>query len=352
MRMDYGARLRHALRVDDDALGPFRFRIGMILSAVTAVLLAPFMLHHVLNGRFALAGYIAIAQGVLVVNALVMRTGRNAPIPFWVMVILFIVSICGSIALQGVNSIFWAYPTIFICYFLLQRRLALLLSVALLLATTTVVAWTLQPAVALRVFATLGLTLVMINVVLNVIGELQRALVEQTITDPLTGAFNRRHLDTQLAQLATPGQAPRSQNALLALDIDHFKQINDRLGHSAGDEVLKRLVSTINARKRRGDMLFRTGGEEFVLLLPGSSAADSLRVADEIRQRVERGELLPGQHVTVSIGVAVQEPDRTAQEWLHAADGALYEAKRSGRNRVMGALGSTPATAPLPFDLP
>ncbi len=253
----------------------------MILSGVTALLLAPFMVNHLVGGRFALAGYIAIAQGVLVVNTLVMRTGRNAPIPFWAMVISFIVAICGSIALQGVNSIFWAYPTIFICFFLLQRRVALLLSVALLLATTTVVALTVQPSVALRVFATLALTLVMINVVLNVIGELQRALVEQAITDPLTGAFNRRHLDTQLTQLATPGREPRSQNALLALDIDHFKQINDRLGHSAGDEVLKRLVETIGARKRRGDMLFRTGGEEFVLLLPGSSAVDSLRVADE-----------------------------------------------------------------------
>ncbi|HLL20072.1 MAG TPA: GGDEF domain-containing protein, partial [Rubrivivax sp.] len=233
---------------------------------------------------------------------------------------------------------------LFICYFVLTRRIALLLSGLLVLMTPVVVAVSLSPALAMRVAATLLLTLVMINVVLNVIGELQRAMLLQTITDPLTGAYNRRHLDEQLAQLVASASDGRGINTLLAIDIDHFKAINDCHGHATGDKVLKATVAVLTSRKRQSDMLFRTGGEEFVLLLARTPLDDALVVAEGLRQRIEQAPLLPGQPVTVSIGISSHVPGQDASGWLQRADAALYEAKHQGRNRVVAA--AVPSAVP------
>jgi diguanylate cyclase (GGDEF)-like protein len=242
-----------------------------------------------------------------------------------------------SISVQPLNAAYWAYPTLFIAYFLLPRRQALLLSLLLVAMVSVLMTLGVGPAVAARTFATLALTLVMLNVVLNVIGQLQRTLEEQATTDPLTGAYNRRHLEAQLALLGPPPANASTANVLLALDIDHFKAINDRHGHAAGDAVLQGLVAVIHERKRAGDALFRIGGEEFVLLLPRVVPADASRLAEALRQRVEVATLLPGETVTVCVGVAAQRAGSGPADWLQRADAALYEAKRTGRNRVVQA---------------
>ena len=173
----------------------------------------------------------------------------------------------------------------------------------------------------------------MINVVLNVVGDLQRALVAQTITDPLTGAYNRRHLDSQL-DWHVHAAVGDGEDALLVIDIDHFKRINDTHGHDVGDEVLRKVVTAVSTRKRRSDLLFRMGGEEFVLLLPGATLDQACQMAEELRLRLAQSDLLPGEPVTVSIGVSALRKGQSADSWIKSADGALYRAKRSGRNRV------------------
>jgi len=320
---------------DDDALAAYRDRIAVNLSAIAALLLLPFSVSHMFAGRWLLGGAILAALLILTVNAWSLSRGQPPRVAFWTMTVALIAAVLASIRLQGINGVFWAYPTLFICYFVLTRRVALMLSGLLVLMTPLVVAYVLSTAVAIRVGATLLLTLVMINVVLNVIGGLQRAMLLQTITDPLTGAFNRRHLDAQLAQLVAGGSDARSANAMLAIDIDHFKAINDRHGHATGDEVLKATVAVLASRKRQTDMLFRTGGEEFVLLLARTPLNDALGVAEDLRQRIEQAPLLPGQRVTVSIGLSAHSPGQDASAWLQAADAALYEAKHQGRNRVV-----------------
>ncbi|MES2717870.1 MAG: GGDEF domain-containing protein [Pseudomonadota bacterium] len=332
--MDVLAWLSRVLRIDDDALADHRDRIALILSALSAALLLPFTVNHFLAGRHLLGGLILVAQLMMAVNAVCLRLGRAAPVPFWVMTLGFMAAVCESIHRLGLAGTFWAFPAALVSYFVLHRRLALLLSVAMLLTATGLVWQGLGLSVAVRFGATLALTLVMINVVLNVLGDLQRALVKQTLTDPLTGAYNRRHLAQQLGQLARPGVDVYGMNALLAIDIDHFKTINDRHGHAAGDAVLVALVATLSARKRQSDMLFRTGGEEFVLLLPRTSALDAQQVAESLRARIAETPLLPGHPITVSVGVGVQQPRHQADDWLGAADRALYQAKHNGRNRV------------------
>jgi len=333
--MDGIARLWRALKLHQDPLADFRERIAARLSAFAALLLLPFVLNHLVQGRVTVAAAIATAQVILMVNAQAWQRGRLPPIPFWVLSVAIVAAVTAAVTVQGLNGLFWAYPAMFICYFVLPRRQALPMTL-LMTIFIPVLAWqTLPVPVVIRVFATLSLTLVMINVVLNVIGDLQGALVEQATTDPLTGAYNRRYMGQQLAQVSVTTRDPKATNALLAIDLDFFKQVNDVHGHAVGDMALKATVHCIGGRIRRGDMLFRTGGEEFVVLLPRTSAEDALRVAEDLRQRMEQAQILPQQTLTVSIGVAMQKVAQAPEDWVQTADKALSEAKHQGRNRVV-----------------
>jgi diguanylate cyclase (GGDEF)-like protein len=166
-----------------------------------------------------------------------------------------------------------------------------------------------------------------------------RALEEQAITDPLTGAFNRRHMQETLATAVERRQRFGERASLLVFDVDRFKRINDLLGHPEGDRVLKTLVALIGQRMRKVDVLFRSGGEEFVLLLTGARFPDALSVAEDIRRVVHDAGLVPGRPVSISVGVVELAHEQSADDWFAEADAALYRAKRGGRNRVAGRFG-------------
>jgi diguanylate cyclase (GGDEF)-like protein len=118
------------------------------------------------------------------------------------------------------------------------------------------------------------------------------------------------------------------------IDIDHFKRINDERGHGAGDAVLNGLVSLVKDRSRQIDLMFRMGGEEFVLLLPATGEAQAATLADELRVSIAAAPLVDGRPVTVSIGVSEVRGDDSPESWIKRADEALYAAKNAGRNRV------------------
>ncbi len=166
-----------------------------------------------------------------------------------------------------------------------------------------------------------------------------RGLEAQAITDPLTGAFNHRHLQNTLATAVERRRRSGERASLLLFDIDRFKRINDALGHPEGDRVLKTLVALIGQRMRKVDVLFRCGGEEFALLLAGAKFADALCVAEDIRRVVQDAGLVPGRPMSISVGVVELAHEQSAEEWLAEGDAALYRAKRAGRNRVAGQFG-------------
>jgi diguanylate cyclase (GGDEF)-like protein len=160
-----------------------------------------------------------------------------------------------------------------------------------------------------------------------------RLLEGLAVTDPLTGAFNRRHLD-QCLVTAIERRARLGEGAsLLLIDVDRFKQVNDTLGHPAGDHVLRSIAAIVRSRARRVDALFRAGGEEFALLLAGADLHDATKVAEELRAAIERAPLAE-EDLTVSIGISDLRASHTSEGWMQEADAALYLAKRAGRNRV------------------
>jgi diguanylate cyclase (GGDEF)-like protein len=166
------------------------------------------------------------------------------------------------------------------------------------------------------------------------------ALVELSSRDALTGLANRRSFDIALAREIDRVARSGEPALLLALDIDHFKKVNDVWGHAAGDCVLKAVAAALNDSVRPMDLVARVGGEEFAIILPNCAVAFGEAVAERIRRRVERMPVLvqPTQQieVTVSIGgaFAPQWVRSTPALWIERADQQLYRSKAEGRNRV------------------
>ncbi|MGN8247568.1 sensor domain-containing diguanylate cyclase [Pseudomonas sp. SMV7] len=168
---------------------------------------------------------------------------------------------------------------------------------------------------------------------LNLLHERIGRLNRDAQTDPLTGLGNRRGLEFSLSLLEAEGRP----FAAIVLDIDHFKRVNDNHGHQVGDQVLRRLAELMRRCCREGDLLCRTGGEEFLMLLPGASLDVAAVVAERLRVTVQDTPVEPVGAVTISLGVAHWKGEAGGEPGyvLSAADRALYQAKQEGRNRVV-----------------
>jgi diguanylate cyclase (GGDEF)-like protein len=163
-------------------------------------------------------------------------------------------------------------------------------------------------------------------------------LSELASTDALTGCANRREFLEKLAHEMARAARYGSTLSGIALDLDHFKAINDAHGHGAGDEALKHFAALAQPLLRTQDTLGRIGGEEFAILLPDTNEAGAVILAERLREQIERTAVQYGGHaipMTVSAGVAERRPAAdTPEDLLRRADEALYAAKRGGRNRV------------------
>ena len=186
------------------------------------------------------------------------------------------------------------------------------------------------------VLLSLGVVLGIVAIMLLRLVTQLRALTTQAHTDPLTGAFNRRHLESCLAVAIARRNRTGEPASLLLFDVDHFTQINDRSGHAAGDEVLKTVVTIVARRARTLDVCCRIGGDEFVLLLPATRYGGAFAVAEDIRALIANTAVLGGRGVSISVGVSDLLSEHTASTWLEDADAALFEAKHGGRNRIAG----------------
>lgn len=167
-------------------------------------------------------------------------------------------------------------------------------------------------------------------------------------TDVLTGLFNRRHMDEQLRSEIKTARRHDQEIAVLLLDVDHFKAVNDTFGHAAGDAVLCELADRINRQLRAGDVAGRWGGEEFLVLLPRSGLPGAVDAGERIRAVVAATPILAAEHVinvTISGGCAAG-PGPSAEDLVHRADTGLYQAKDSGRNRIVAVSAPTDGDPP------
>lgn len=172
--------------------------------------------------------------------------------------------------------------------------------------------------------------------------ELYQKTLELSITDALTGLYNRRYFFKRFSETIDNSLRYNTGFAVLMIDIDHFKQFNDKFGHKAGDEILKRVAYIFSSRIRKVDIVARYGGEEFIVLFPRMRKKEAIDLGEKLRKNVElskfvfEGEPIE-QKITVSIGVAAYPEDsKEPRDIIELADKALYEAKRRGRNQTVG----------------
>ncbi|MCK0121682.1 diguanylate cyclase [Loktanella sp. F6476L] len=167
--------------------------------------------------------------------------------------------------------------------------------------------------------------------------------LKAAVTDPLTGLYNRRYATPYLTEIAKQSKKTGQEFAVMMIDIDHFKAINDTHGHAAGDAVLVELADRLRNNLRAIDLIARVGGEEFLVALPHSTPEQAQTAANRLCRLVNQKHFSVGANrhplrVTISVGVAVGGVESTdiigADDMCHQADGALYVAKSSGRDRV------------------
>ncbi|MDQ7038401.1 MAG: sensor domain-containing diguanylate cyclase [Aquificota bacterium] len=166
------------------------------------------------------------------------------------------------------------------------------------------------------------------------IARYEERLKELAERDHLTGVYNRRASEGLLNHELEKAKKYRKPLSVIMFDIDHFKKINDTYGHQTGDEVLRRLVNLVRKNLRKTDIIARWGGEEFIVLLPGTDLKNAVELAERLRRVVERADFGKVGRVTVSFGVAGLKEADTVESIISRVDKAVYRAKRKGRNRV------------------
>ncbi len=308
--------------------------LPLILSAAGALGVLPFAVIRFMAGEW-IVGIVdsVIILGFLVLGTFVYRT-RNVRIASYAISVLCVGGVLTSVYVDGPQQILWAFPAIVAVFYLLRPNEAVAFALVLMFALIPAL---LPSEDSFRTTSSL-ITLVVTSAfayAFSLITLRQRIkLLQMATKDPLTGAGNRRALENKLRNAVNVFQRTNVSVSMLLIDLDHFKKVNDRHGHAAGDEILRSITEIINLRIRVTDSLYRIGGEEFVVILDGQDLHRAAHLAEQLRTLVEANELVPDHSVTISVGVAELKHGESGFDWLHRADEALYRAKRSGRNAM------------------
>lgn len=301
---------------------------------------SPFIVFRALEGNYL----VAVADSIMVLATMgtiifAWKTHDTSLAGLVLVGIFFVVSLVVAPSL-GVSGVFWVYPLILINFFLATPRIAMIATLALL-ATLSGHAL-LFPGVMFednRQLTSFLVTSVMTGTLTYIFSSRTRSQHEKlqslAIQDPLTGARNRRAMNDDLQLVGARLKRHQLPQALLVMDLDHFKRINDTYGHPSGDQVLIDFVALVKRGARSSDMLYRFGGEEFLLLLPDTDLPGLRQAAHNLQQRVRQQLAGPGGSVTVSIGGAMLRPEEDWSNWLKRADACLYRAKDSGRDCIV-----------------
>ena len=321
--------------MSSEAIGrTMNYRVTATLFALSALGVAPFVVHHARSDNTLLFVLILGTFAALAGGALFTLIRRHPGHSGKAVAALAGAAILATFAEVGPQTLYWVFPFTLINYYIFALRWALVIN-GLFLALFFPLAYAIVPPAHLgRVVANVLLNNLIAVVFSHTVQRKQAELSRLATRDPLTGLGNRRSLDFSLAHCVDHHQRNGIPAVVLVLDLDHFKSVNDTLGHSGGDDVLVQTAHCLANRLRRTDGLYRFGGEEFVALLTHTGKQEALRVAGELRSLVAQCDYPGGIALTVSVGLAELRDTDTAETWLGRADTALYKAKSGGRDRT------------------
>lgn len=287
--------------------------------------------------------YLAVAEAILLVLMLLnsaMLFTRNSRLfsnfAYCCVVMFFLIS---PIIIEFSEFIYFCLICPVLFYVLVERQSARLLNIIWLLLCCVALVLDFSLVEAICYFVSHVAIWAFVELLFHLLLHNEKELKQLAVRDPLTSCFNRRAMENYLEAGLLMRQRYDLDTAIIMLDIDHFKAINDTHGHKEGDLVLKNLAALLDKRLRRTDKLCRYGGEEFVLILTNTNGCQAMELAESIRDQVRSSILTSKRRITISCGVAEAQPEMSVSDWLHRVDMALYRAKQSGRDRVEGDAG-------------
>ncbi|MCK5361296.1 MAG: sensor domain-containing diguanylate cyclase [Gammaproteobacteria bacterium] len=308
----------------------------MGVSLISVILVVPFGINNILQGR-TLLGLMCVAITLLcIITAWFCYHGKYfLSISVLGLAPMITFAIALAVYRQGDVASYWVFAGVLSLYFILPEKQAWGANV-LFLAINLPVSWyVLEQASFIRLFAVLIGVSFYASYSIREINKQHALLKEQVARDPLTGLYNRSLLRSSLEQAINVNRRTDIPVSLLMLDIDDFKLVNDQLGHDVGDSSLKAIGYALHSYFRDSDMVFRVGGEEFLVLLYNSNKANSTIIAEKLRKKIEKQSLIPDRNLTVSIGVSELKSEMGWEAWMKRCDNNLYLAKSRGRNRVV-----------------
>jgi diguanylate cyclase (GGDEF)-like protein len=312
--------------------GDFQRTLVVAFGIITVLGITPFAVYRFTSGQLLVGLVDVLIVACIAGGALhAIATGRTRAAATF-LACTYTVGLLAVARLDGFSGLLWTFPVLLANYLLVGRRSALLIS-SLAIGVIVFTDPALHSFAHKTMFGVTSLVVSLFSYVFAWRSELQRAQLEAiALHDPLTGASNRRglheELDIAIAECTRHGRPL----GLLVFDLDHFKQVNDRFGHEAGDGVLVSMATLVTRSTRKEDRFFRLGGEEFGLLLPGADARSLCEIAEKLRSQVEHGIQCGGEAITVSLGATPYVAGEPVTTWQRRADAAMYQAKRNGRN--------------------
>jgi len=313
----------------------FRFATITLLGSVMVVAVLPFAAYRFVHHEPYIGLFDLCLVGVVVLGVAHLWRGGNAARIGLALMALLDASFVLVTALPHLSVTQWVYPLLVANYLILSRKQAVLLSVATLAGVLLLDRAIGSALAAAQLCAAAMATSLFAFMFADRAGRQHERLEALATLDALTGAFNRRAMSHEMQRAIDAARRMHATLGIAVLDLDHFKRINDAYGHDAGDAVLVAFARLVNASTRRSDRFFRLGGEEFMLLLPGTDIDTLQELCESLRVTVASKLRVHGERVTVSIGAAQWGPQDTLSGWLSRADAAMYRAKREGRDRVV-----------------
>jgi diguanylate cyclase (GGDEF)-like protein len=233
------------------------------------------------------------------------------------------------------EGMYWGYVVAGANSFLLGPQYGLIYSIFLGLSILTIESFRVGYFELISFGASFSLLTLFIYIFSHSVQQKQDELKHLTMTDPLTGLGNRRSMDIALQNEIAMANRLGTSSSLIAIDLDHFKNINDTDGHDKGDSFLIFFSKVLQKRARRTDNIFRTGGDEFIIIAPDTTAQNAAELADDLRVETLSLDLAGATRCSMSAGVAELRTGDNIDSWFKQADEALYEAKLKGRNQVV-----------------
>jgi diguanylate cyclase (GGDEF)-like protein len=312
----------------------FQFAIVVSFGLVAVLGIVPFAIYRFTQGELLIAGMDTAVAASLLACVAYAWYGDNVERAGLLLAIFASIGGVAAAMLLGWLGLLWMYPLLLANFLLISRGRALV-------ASTLAIGWLVidgrmfdSDLHRLSFLATAAIVCAFAWIFAQRTARQREKLEALAEHDPLTGVNNRRAMEHELLLAIETHQRNLGAYGLAVLDLDHFKRINDRYGHEAGDATLLAFTALVERSIRKLDRFFRIGGEEFVLLLPGVNADGLAMLCEHLRARIAAQLRCRDETVTVSIGTALLRNGDDTASWLMRADEALYRAKSAGRNRV------------------